>query len=99
MVAELEVGPDSEFVGRSVKATGLREKDIVVLSIQRGGLVIPNPRPDREVLAGDTLLCYGVQTALRSLLPALNTGKKKTVSKKAKTSKRAEDETVVSHEG
>jgi ribosomal protein S6--L-glutamate ligase len=89
VVAELNVGPDSEFVGKSVRDTGLRERDVVVLSIQRGGIVIPNPKHEREILAGDVLLCYGVQTALRSLVPALNTGKKKMKVKKAKSAKTA----------
>ena len=71
-VAELPVGPDSEFVGRSVMASGLRDKDIVILSIQRGGSVIPNPRNDREILAGDVLVCYGVKSALQNLVPDLN---------------------------
>lgn len=71
-VAELPVGPDSEFVGKSVKDSGLREKDIVILSIQRGGIVIPNPRNDRPILAGDLLVCYGVKSALQNLVPDLN---------------------------
>mgnify|MGYP003674553320 FL=1 len=71
-VAELPVGPDSEFVGKSVKDSGLREKDIVILSIQRGGIVIPNPRNDRPIMAGDLLVCYGVKSALQNLVPDLN---------------------------
>ena len=71
-VAELPVGPDSEFVGKSVKDSGLREKDIVILSIQRGGIVIPNPRNDRPIMAGDVLVCYGVKSALQNLVPDLN---------------------------
>lgn len=71
-VAELPVGPHSEFIGKTVHETGLRDKDVVILSIHRGGLVIPNPREDRAILAGDVLLCYGVASALRNLLPALD---------------------------
>ncbi len=84
-VAELPVGPDSELVGKSVKDTGLREKDIVILSIQRGGLVIPNPRNDRPILAGDVLVCYGLKAALQNLVPALAARRrpaKKTTAKK-----------------
>ncbi|MFV0416250.1 MAG: 30S ribosomal protein S6--L-glutamate ligase [Chthoniobacterales bacterium] len=71
-VAELPVGAESELVGKTIGESGLRQRDIVVLSIHRAGIVIPNPRVDRPILAGDVLLCYGVQTALRNLLPALN---------------------------
>ena len=70
-VAELPVGPDSEFVGKSVKDTGLRDKDIVILSIQRGSVIIPNPRNDRSIMAGDLLVCYGVKSALQNLVPDL----------------------------
>ena len=81
----MPVGPDSELVGKSVKDTGLREKDIVILSIQRGGLVIPNPRNDRPILAGDVLVCYGLKAALQNLVPALAARRrpaKKTTAKK-----------------
>ncbi len=87
-VAELPVGPDSEFVGKSVKDTGLRDKDIVILSIQRGGITIPNPRNDRAIMAGDVLVCYGVKSALLNLVPDLNARrrpKKKSVKKKTES--------------
>jgi len=91
-VAELPVGPNSEFIGKTVRDTGLRQKDIVVLSIHRGGLVIPNPREDRPVLAGDVLLCYGLAAALRNLLPALDArtrpGRKARKAKQAVEGKR-----------
>lgn len=75
-VVELPVGAKSAFVGKTVRESGLRQQDIVVLSIHRGGLVIPNPREDRPILSGDVLLCYGLKDALRNLLPALNAKKK-----------------------
>lgn len=87
-VAELPVGPDSQFVGKSVKDSGLRDKDIVVLSIQRGGIVIPNPRNDRPILAGDVLVCYGVKSALQNLVPDLNARRRP--SRKAAKKKKAE---------
>jgi ribosomal protein S6--L-glutamate ligase len=40
-----------------------------VLSIQRGSLVMPNPRGTTEVLPGDVMLCFGKLTALRELMP------------------------------
>jgi ribosomal protein S6--L-glutamate ligase len=83
-VAELPVGPESEFVGKSVKDSGLRDRDIVVLSIQRGGIVIPNPRTDREIMAGDVLVCYGVKSALLNLVPDLNARRRPAKVKKKK---------------
>ena len=47
--------------------------------------MIPNPREDRPILSGDVLLCYGVKSALRNLLPALH-AKKKPKSKIGKLS-------------
>ena len=83
-IAELPVGADSEFVGKTVKESGLRDKDIVILSIHRGGLVIPNPRNDRPILAGDVLLCYGVKSALQNLVPALQARPRPVRKKKVK---------------
>ena len=42
---------------------------MAVLSIARGSLTIPNPGDDREVLPGDTLLCFGKLLTLKSMLP------------------------------
>lgn len=84
-VAELPVGPDSEFVGKSVKESGLRDKDIVILSIQRGDVVIPNPRNDRPIMAGDLLVCYGVKSALQNLVPDLQARRRP--ARKAKKTK------------
>lgn len=40
-----------------------------VLSIQRGSVVIPNPRGDREILPGDVLLCFGKMITLKGMIP------------------------------
>ena len=37
--------------------------------IHRGSVAIPNPRGDREILAGDVLLCFGKTLTLKSLAP------------------------------
>jgi len=55
----------------------LRERDIVILRILRGGEQIPNPKGSREIMAGDSLLCYGNQGALKSYLPTLVRKKRK----------------------
>lgn len=68
IVAELIVAPISELAHKSLREAALREKDIAVLSINRNGQIIPNPRGDHEMLPGDVLLCYGKQDNLRELL-------------------------------
>ena len=68
-VAEFPVSSASPLAGRTIADSGLPARDIVVLQIDRGGIVIPNPNDARTLLAGDRLLCYGKLLALRSLVP------------------------------
>ncbi len=69
-VAEIHVPAGSDYVGRSIAASGLREKDINVLTLYRDAHVIPNPRSKRELQAGDRLLCFGKLDLMRDLIPA-----------------------------
>ena len=69
-VAELVVHGDADLVGKKLGESGLREKDITVLTLHRGTQVIPNPF-DRHVLeAEDRLLCFGKLEEMRSMIPA-----------------------------
>ena len=68
-VAELLVGEASGLVGRSIRDSGLRERDISVLTLTRGTRVIPNPREGRELEADDRLLCFGRLEEMRGLVP------------------------------
>lgn len=81
-VAEFSVPPDSELVGKTIADSGLRARDVIVLNISRQGLVIPNPKGSREILAGDVLLCFGKLLTLRTLVPPVKPRPKKR-SKKA----------------
>ncbi|MBT8462609.1 MAG: RimK family alpha-L-glutamate ligase [Gemmatimonadetes bacterium] len=69
-VAEIHVPAGSDYVGRSIADSGLREKDINVLTLYRDAHVIPNPRSKRELQAGDRLLCFGKLELMRDLIPA-----------------------------
>ncbi|MCB9705274.1 MAG: RimK family alpha-L-glutamate ligase [Myxococcales bacterium] len=69
-IAELQINARSKLAGKTVADSGLRDLDITLLSITRGSLIIPNPRPTEELRQGDTLLCFGKQIALKTLLPA-----------------------------
>ena len=82
-VTEFTVEPDAPMVGKSIEDSGLRERDIVVLRLTRGGEHIANPRKERVIMAGDTLMCYGNQVTLSSFLPAQV--KRKRRKKKAAT--------------
>ncbi|MCB8932763.1 MAG: 30S ribosomal protein S6--L-glutamate ligase [Fimbriimonadaceae bacterium] len=63
-IVELHVGPDSDLANKTLRDLPLKDLDILVLSIERQGLVIPNPKGTREVLPGDVLLCFGKRQAL-----------------------------------
>lgn len=68
-VTEIHVPEGSEFIGKTIAESGLREKDINALTLYRGTSVIPNPRADRELEAGDRLLCFGKLERMRGLVP------------------------------
>jgi ribosomal protein S6--L-glutamate ligase len=69
-VAELHIPEGSEYVGKTISESGLRDKDIVVLTLYRGTTVIPNPRSHRQLEGGDRLLCFGKLEWMRDLIPA-----------------------------
>jgi ribosomal protein S6--L-glutamate ligase len=68
-VAELAVHGEADIVGKSITDSGLREKDITVLTLHRGTNVIPNPRASTELEAEDRLLCFGKLEEMRSMIP------------------------------
>ncbi len=69
-VSEIYVPEGSHFVGQKINETGLAESDINVLTLYRGAKVIPNPRADRQLEAGDKLLCFGKLESMRHMVPA-----------------------------
>ena len=69
-VAELLVHNTGEFVGSQLGESGLRERDITVLTLHRGATVIPNPKRGTVLEAGDRLLCFGKLDEMRSMIPA-----------------------------
>ncbi len=66
--AELTIPVDGPLVNKSIDESGLRDSDIVVLSLTRASQVIPNPRGTRVLEAGDELLCFGKLESLRNLV-------------------------------
>lgn len=68
-VAEFPVTDNSSLAGRTLRETALRDRDVLVLSIDRNGVAIPNPAGDQEMLPGDRLLCYGKLLTLKTLVP------------------------------
>ncbi|MEZ5217093.1 MAG: RimK family alpha-L-glutamate ligase [Ilumatobacteraceae bacterium] len=69
-VAELIVHEGADIVGKTITQSGLHDRDVQVLTLQRGTSVIPNPRGSRLLEAGDRLLCFGRYEGMRDLVPA-----------------------------
>jgi ribosomal protein S6--L-glutamate ligase len=68
-VAEIHIPDGSEFVGKSIIESGLRDRDLNALTLYRGTSVIPNPRSDRMLESGDRLLCFGKLNLMKDLIP------------------------------
>lgn len=68
-VTEIHVPDGSEFIGKSIVDSGLRERDLNVLTLYRGTAVIPNPKSTRVLESGDRLLCFGKLELMRDLIP------------------------------
>ncbi len=68
-MVEFPVHEKSELAGKLLSETQLREREIVVLNIDRNGTNFPNPVGSHRINAGDVLLCYGKFLALKSVVP------------------------------
>ncbi len=68
-VCELVVPDGSHYVGMTLTEAAFAEQDINVLTLYRGHTVIPNPKASRQLEAGDRLLCFGKQEAMKSMVP------------------------------
>ena len=58
-VAEVTLGEKCEDVGKTLHNSSFRQKDILVLAIERGTEVLPAPHASDRLLVNDTLICYG----------------------------------------
>ena len=77
-VAEIFIPEGSDLVGKTIEGSGLRDRDIVVLTLNRGSSVISNPKTTRELEPNDRLLCYGKVDSMRDLVPDKRMRKRKT---------------------
>jgi len=68
-VAEISIPEGSDYIGKTIFESGLREKDILILTLNRETSVIPNPRPQRQIETGDRLLCFGKLDLMSNLIP------------------------------
>lgn len=68
-VADIHIPVGSKYIGMTIEGTGLRELDVVVLTLKRKGSVISNPKGSRVLEADDTILCYGKSEHMKNLIP------------------------------
>jgi ribosomal protein S6--L-glutamate ligase len=68
-VAELAIPEGSDYVNLRIDQCGFDDRDINVLTLTRGTKVIPNPKRDRILEAGDRILCFGKLQLMRGLVP------------------------------
>jgi len=68
-VSELILSDKSELSGQTIASSRLRDRDILILNIERDDERIANPKGSRELEAGDRLLVYGRLNEIRGLLP------------------------------
>jgi len=58
-VAEVTLNEDCADIGKTLFESSFRQKDILIMAIERSGGVLPAPRASDQLLLNDTLICYG----------------------------------------
>ena len=81
-ITEILIPKESEYVGKTIGSSGLREKDINALSLHRHGKVFPNPKGDKVLEAEDRILCFGKIEAMKDLIPEKTRKRRKPKIKK-----------------
>jgi ribosomal protein S6--L-glutamate ligase len=66
-VTEVQVGEGSALAGLTLAESGLRDRGLQVLCVERGGEVIPGPRGGFGLQVEDSLLLFGRLAAARDL--------------------------------
>ncbi len=67
-IASLLVGKESKLGGLALSESGLRDADLMVLSIERDEEMIPLPKAQTKIEVGDRLICYGKLENLEKLV-------------------------------
>lgn len=67
-VASVLIGKESRLAGLTLNESGLRDADIIVLSLARDDEMIPVPNAQSHIQVGDRLTCYGKLENLERLV-------------------------------
>ena len=68
-VAEIPLPKKSELVGKTIAESGLRDEDIMILTLHRDGNAIATPRSSRDLRVGDRLVCFGKLEKMKAFIP------------------------------
>ena len=68
-VSEIVVPDTPEFANLPIRESGLRARDIIVLTHERDGKSTANPKSTTVLQAGDQLLCFGLLDTMKTLVP------------------------------
>jgi len=58
-IAEVTLTEECGDIGKTLIDSSFRQKDILILAIERGPSVIPTPKATDELVIGDIVICYG----------------------------------------
>ena len=67
-IASILVGRRSKVAGSTLSKSGFKEKDLMILSVERDEEVIPVPKAQTKIQVGDRLICYGKLENLKGLV-------------------------------
>ncbi|MBL7081826.1 MAG: hypothetical protein ISS44_04615 [Candidatus Omnitrophica bacterium] len=67
-ISQIEICENSPILEKTLLDSGLKEFDILILAMERGEEIIPNPSADTKILLGDTLICFGKLKNIRDKL-------------------------------
>ena len=67
-ISKVEICKDNPILDKTLLDSNLKKFDILVLAVERGEEIIPNPRADTKILLGDKLICFGKLENIRKKL-------------------------------
>lgn len=69
-IAEVNITDKCQDLGKTLSESSFRERDILILAIERKNAVIPTPKASDRIFAGDTLICYGKLPNIEEIIKA-----------------------------
>ena len=66
-VASIIIAKDSKIAQHTLGDLGLKDNNIIVLSIERDGSIIPQPASETQINEDDRLICFGKFDLIRQL--------------------------------